>query len=197
MALRIIAAAAVAAVLMFFWGFVYWGPVLNMTARLTDTLPETTELDVIAPLRSGRVPDGMYVYPGPLAEPRDEAAEKAWIAKLAEGPVFHLAYQQGGISPYDPVMLAKGLMHSFVIGLLMAILLATVAHGLPTYASRVGVLALVAVIAALWTNVGSVIWWGHPVGYAAGQIVYEAVGGLLMALATAAIVKPRAMARAA
>jgi hypothetical protein len=196
MALRVIAAAVISAVLMFFWGFVYWGPVLNMTSRLMDTLPEETELDVVAPLRATNTPDGMYVYPGPLADPSDNVAEKAWEKKLAEGPGFHMAYRQGGISPYDPKMFAMGFAHSFVISLLSAILLATVVYGLPTYASRVGVLFLVAIIAAIWTNVGSVIWWFHPIDYAAGQIAYELVGGLLMALATAAIIKPRMTAAA-
>ena len=193
MAIRVILAAVISAVLMFFWGFVYWGPVLNMTSRLMATLPEDVELDVIAPLRAGNIPDGMYMYPGPVADVSDEAAVEASKKKMAEGPVFHMAFHQAGVSPMDPVMFAKGLAHSFVIALLSATLLATVVHGLPTYASRVGVLLLVALIAAIWTNVGSVIWWFHPIDYAAGQIAYEVVGGLLMALVTAAIVKPREM----
>ena len=57
-----------------------------------------------------------------------------------------------------------------------------VAHALPSYASRVGVLLLVSLIAALWTNLGDVIWWFHTPQYAAGQIVYTVVAGLLMAL---------------
>jgi hypothetical protein len=197
MARRVVLAAVASAVLMFFWGFVYWGPVLNMTSRLMDTLPEDAELDVVAPLRAGNIPDGMYVYPGPLADMNDETAKKAWEKKLAEGPGFHMAYRRGGLSPMDPAMFAKGLAHNFVIALLSATLLATVVHGLPTYASRVGVLLLVALIASIWTNIGSVIWWFHPIDYAAGQIAYEVVGGLLMALVAAAIIKPREMTAAA
>ncbi|HEX6963308.1 MAG TPA: hypothetical protein VF175_15685 [Lacipirellula sp.] len=196
MALRVIAAAAISAVLMFFWGFVYWGPVLNMTSQLMATLPEDTALDVVAPLRGGNLPDGMYVYPGPVKDMHDETALSEWEKKLEEGPVFHMAYHQAGVSPMDPVQFAMGLAHSFVIALLAGILLATVVHGLPTYASRVGVLLLVSIIAAIWTNVGSVIWWFHPAGYAAGQIVYEVVAGLLMALVTAGIVRPREMTTA-
>jgi hypothetical protein len=108
-----------------------------------------------------------------------------------------MAYRRGGLSPMDPAMFAKGLAHNFVIALLSATLLATVVHGLPTYASRVGVLLLVALIASIWTNIGSVIWWFHPIDYAAGQIAYEVVGGLLMALVAAAIIKPREMTAAA
>jgi hypothetical protein len=197
MAWRVLAAATVSAILMFLWGFIYWGPVLNMTSRLMATLPEDAELDVVAPLRAGKISDGMYVYPGPLADMSNPDAAKAWEQQLAEGPVFHLAYHQAGVSPMDPLMFAKGLAHSFVIGLLAAMLLATIVHGLPTYASRVGVLLLVAIIAAIWTNVGNVIWWFHTPEYAAGQIAYQAGGGLLMALATAAIVKPWELTAAA
>jgi hypothetical protein len=193
MALRVIAAAFLSAILMFGWGFVYWGPVLNMTSRLMAMLPEDTELDVVAPLRAGNTPNGMYVYPGPLADMSDQAAAKEWEQQLAEGPVFHMAYHRAGISPMDPMMFVKGFAHSFVIGLLAATLLATVVHGLPTYASRVGILLLVTIIAAVWTNVGDLIWWFHTPEYAVGQIAYQVVSGLLMALATAAIVKPRGM----
>ena len=191
MAVRVILAAVLSAVLMFFWGFVFWGPVLNMTARLMSPLPEDVELDVIAPLRAAQTPDGMYVYPGALKDMNDAAAKDAWEKKLAEGPVLHMAYHQAGVSPMDPVMFAKGLTHSFVIALLSGGLLAMVAHALPSYASRVGVLLLASLIAALWTNVGNVIWWFHTPQYAAGQIAYTVVAGLLMALATAAIIKPR------
>jgi hypothetical protein len=105
---------------------------------------------------------------------------------------MHMAYHSEGVSPMEPMMFVKGLVHVFVIALLAAILLAMVVHALPSFASRVGLLFLVTLIAALWTNVGNVIWWGHTPGYAAGQVAYELGAGLLLSLATAAIVKPRA-----
>jgi hypothetical protein len=77
-----------------------------------------------------------------------------------------------------------------VIALLSAVLLAMVVHTLPSYASRVGLLTLASLIAALWTNVGNAVWWGHTPAYASGQVVYTLVAGLLMALATAALVRP-------
>jgi hypothetical protein len=190
MAMRVLGAAVLSAVLMFFWGFVFWGPVLNMTAKLMSPLPVAAELDTLAPLRANNVPDGMYVYPGPLADLNDEAADAAWTKKIEEGPVFHMAYHQNGISPMDPMMFAKGLAHNFVIALISALLLTMVLSSLPTYGRRVLFLTVVSLIAAIWTNVGDVIWWFHTPKYAAGQIVYTAVAGLLMALATAAIVRP-------
>jgi hypothetical protein len=191
MAIRIAAAAFLSAVLMFLWGFVYWGPVLNMTGRLMAPLPADKELDILAPMRSANLPDGMYVRPGPLMPHSDEKATAQWEAKVKEGPILHMAYHAGGISPMDPTTLAKGFAHSFVIALLAGILLAMVAHSLPTYGGRVAVLLLVTVIAAAWTNVGNVIWWFYTPRYAAGQMAYEIVAGMLMALVTAAIIRPR------
>jgi hypothetical protein len=197
MAVRVIGAAALSALLMFFWGFVYWGPVLNMTARLMTPLPTEVELDILAPMRAAQLPDGMYVYPGPLADMSDEEAKDAWTKKIEIGPILHMAYHQEGVSPMEPIMYVKGLVHVFVIALLAAILLAMIVHTLPSYASRLGVLLLVSLIAAIWTNVGNVIWWAHTPAYCAGQIAYDLGAGLLMSLATAAIVRPPAALKAA
>jgi hypothetical protein len=189
MAGRVLIAAVISAVLMFVWGFVFWGPVLGMTAKLMSPLPAEAELDVIAPLRAASTPDGMYLYPGPVADMNDKEATEAWEKKVKEGPVLHMAYHQHGISPMDPMMFAKGLAHSFIMALLAGLLLAMVLPALPSYGGRVGFLLFMSVIAALWTTVSDVIWWAHPPRYAVGQIAYVAVSGLLMALATAAIVR--------
>lgn len=187
---RIVVAAAISAAAMFLWSFVYWGPALNMTARLMKPLPADREMDILAPMRAGEMPTGMYVYPGPVDNLHDETAQQEWQQKIKEGPIFHLAYSRSGASPMDPVMFAKGLAHNFVIALLSAGLLALVVHTLPSYASRVGLLMLVSLIAAIWTNVGAMIWWFHTPVYSLGQIAYELGAGLAMALVTAALVKP-------
>jgi hypothetical protein len=194
MAIRVVLSAVLSALAMFFWGFVFWGPVIDATSKLMAPLPPEAERDVLPPLRAARTPDGMYVYPGPLADQNDEAARTAWETKVAEGPILHMAYRSQGTSPMDPAMFAKGLAHSFVIALAAGAALALAVNGLPSYARRVGLLALVSFVAAIWTNVGNVIWWFHTPRYGAGQVIYTLVGGLLMALISAAIIKPRAAA---
>lgn len=189
MAARVVAAAVFSAVLMFLWGFIYWGPVINATARLNEPLPAEAELDVIAPMRSAAMPSGMYVYPGPVADMSDKDASSAWEKKFREGPVLHMAYRQQGGTPMDPETFAKGLVHNFVIALLAATLLAMATPALGGYSRRVGFLVVLSVLAAIWTNVGNVIWWFHPVRYCLGHMLYEVVAGLLMALVTAAIVR--------
>ncbi len=190
MAARVLTAAVLSAVLMFLWGFVYWGPVLDASSKILSPLPADAELDVLAPLRSAGTPDGMYIYPGHV-DMKDQKAVDQWTKKMAEGPLIHMAFRRSGMSPMEPMMYVKGLAHNFVVALLAAILLAMVAHALPSYGSRVGVLVLVAIIASIWTNVGNVIWWFHTPRYAAGQMIYELVAGLVMALVTAAVVRPR------
>ena len=189
MPIRVIVAAIVSAVLMFLWGFVFWGPVINATARLNDTLPAEEELNILAPMRAAQLPTGMYVYPGPLADMNDAEAKAAWDKKLADGPVFHLAYRQQGASPMDPAMFAQGFAHNFVVALIAATLLAIAAPALGGYTSRVGFLVLLTLLGVVWTNPANVIWWFHTTNHALGHMLYEFVAGVLMALATAAIVR--------
>jgi hypothetical protein len=179
---RVLVAAALSAIAMFVWGFVYWGPVLNMSSRLMAPLPEAVELDVLAPLRGEQAPSGMYVYPGP-ADP--DAA-----AKMTEGPILHMSYHSGGVQPMDPVMLAQGWLHSFVVALLAGTVLSLALPATPTYARRVLLLLLVSLVAALWTNLSDAIWYFYSWPYVLGQVGYGLVSGLLMALITAAIVRP-------
>jgi hypothetical protein len=195
--MRVLFAALISAVAMFIWGFVFWGPVLNMTVRLIAPLPATIELDALAPLRAENLADGMYVYPGPLLDQTDEAAVAAWEKKINEGPIVHMTYKSSGVSPMDANMFAKGFAHSFVLALLGGVLLSSVAAYLPSYGRRFALLALASLIAALWTPIGDMIWWFHPTKYALGSAAYTLVAGLLMAAITAAIVKPAGPPKAA
>ncbi len=74
---RVLLASIVAAVLMFVWGFVFWG-LSGMSTELSAPLP--AELDVLAALRNSQAPSGMYVYPMP-ADPSDEQAQTEWEKK--------------------------------------------------------------------------------------------------------------------
>jgi hypothetical protein len=179
---RIVVAAALSAIAMFVWGFAFWGPVLNMSTRLMAPLPEAIELDVLAPLRGEQVPSGMYVYPGP-ADPES-------TAKMADGPIIHMSYHSGGVQPMAPMTLAQGLLHSFVLALLAGIVLSVALPATLSYRRRVLLLLLVSLIAVLWTNLSDAIWYFYAWPYVLGQVGYGLVAGLLMALITAAIVRP-------
>jgi hypothetical protein len=107
-----------------------------------------------------------------------------------------MAYTNTGVKPMDPVMFAKGLLHSFVLALLAGTVLSMALPATLSYGGRVLLLVLVSLMATLWTNLSDAIWYLYPWPYVLGQIGYGLVAGLLMALITAAIVRPEAPAKA-
>ncbi len=182
---RVLLASIVAAVLMFAWGFVYWG-LCCMGTKLAAPLP--AELDVLAALRNSQAPSGMYVYPLP-ADPSDEEAQTEWENKFQEGPLLQLAYRKEGGPPMTPSMFAQGLGLNFAVALLTGCLLALAARGLPHFGGRLVFVLLVSLVAAIWTNVGDVVWWFHSPRYCLGSMAYTMGAGLLMGLVVAAIVR--------
>ena len=170
-------------------------PCSNMTGKLMAPLPAEAELDVLAAARgAARRPTACTSIPGPLPTRATTTAaegvgeEDRRGAHLPHGlpPQRHVADGPGdvrqGAGPqlrHRPARRACCWRWS--------------PDALPSYASRVARAACwSSLIAAIWTNVGNVIWWFHTPQYAAGQMAYTLVAGLLMALITAAIVRPRA-----
>lgn len=185
MAGRVLLASIVAAVLMFAWGFVFWG-LCCMGTKLAAPLP--AELDVLAALRNSQAPSGMYVYPL-LADPSDEEALAEWKNKHREGPLLQLAYRKEGGPPMPPSVFAQGLGHYFAVALLTSCLLALAARGLPHFGGRLVFVLLVSLVAAIWSNVGDVVWWFHSPRYCLGNMAYTMGAGLVMGLVVAAIVR--------
>lgn len=189
MAVRVVAAALLSAVLMFAWGFVFW-VLLGGTNRLSEPLPG--ELDVLAVLRRENTPSGMYVYPAPPDNMNDELARAEAEKKMAAGPLLRLAFRREGKAGFmEPLDFAKAGAHYAVIGLLLATLTAIAAPALPSFGARVGFVLLAAALAAIWTNLGDVVWWHHSPTWAMGNMAYELMAGFLAGLVIAAIVKPR------
>jgi len=185
MAGRVLLASLLSAVLMFVWGFLFWG-VLNFGGRFMQPLP--AELDVLASLRQSGAPSGMYVYPMPADMSKEGAAEE-FDAKHLEGPILQMAYQAEGTKPMLPSKFAQGLGHYFAVALLTSCLLALAARGLPSFAGRAMFVLLLSLLAAVWSNVGDAIWWFHSREYCLGNMAYTMGAGLAMALVMAAIVR--------
>ncbi|MAT70473.1 MAG: hypothetical protein CMJ58_13225 [Planctomycetaceae bacterium] len=195
MLVRAVAAAVLSAVLMFFWGFVYWA-LLGGGAKTQSPLPVEKQLDLLAVLRTSGMETGMYIYPFP-AEMTDEAATAEFNRQHEEGPVFQLAYRKEGGPAMDGGAMALGFANMALMALLTAGLTAMVAGSLPTFGRRFAFAMLIPVIASLWSNLGDVIWWLHPLRYAAGNILYQVVAGALMAVVVAVLVKPQSDASTA
>ena len=182
---RVVLASIISAVLMFIWGFVFWG-MAGMAPRLLEPLP--AELDVTAALRNVQAPSGMYVYPMP-PDPSDEEALAECKRKHEEGPLLRMAYRAEGSPPMPPSMFAQGLGYYFAVALLTGCLLALAVAGLPSYGSRLVFVLLLSLVAAIWSNVGDVLWWFHSPRFCLGNMAYTMGAGLVMGLVTAAIVR--------
>jgi hypothetical protein len=187
MALRILLAAVLAAVLMFLWGFLFWG-VMNIGASMMQPLPAAAELDLLAVLRNVQAPSGMYLYPMPPSE-GDAEAQQLFASQHLEGPRLQLALVAEGGQPMPASQLALGWGHNFLIALLAGCLLALAGRGLPCFGTRLLAVLLVVLVAGLWGNGADWIWWFHSGTYCLGNAAYQLGGGLLMAVVLAALVK--------
>ena len=187
---RVLLAALCSAVLMFLWGFLFWG-LLNMGSLLMQPLP--AELDVLASLRGSQAPSGMYVYPAPQGMNDAEKMEE-FTRQHREGPLLQLAYRAEGSEPMPPAVLALGFGHYFVVALLTATMVACGGKGLTCFLSRFMSVMTMVVAATIWANAGDAIWWFHSPRYCLGNSIYQLVAGALMAAVVAAVVKPQGTA---
>ena len=182
---RILLAALLSAILMFLWGFLFWG-IMDFSSKLMQPLP--AELGVLAALRGSQATSGMYIYPAPPGS-QDQAAREEFEAKHEEGPILQMAYRADGGPMMPPAKFVQGLVHYFVISLLTAALVALAGRGLPKFGQRFLVVFLVSLIATLWSNGCDMIWWFHFWGYCLGNTAYYLVSGFLMAFVVASLVK--------
>lgn len=189
MIIRVLLAAVLSAVLMFLWGAVYW-MVLGGAERTQAPLPPESQKAIVNAMKSSGMETGMYMHPFPVNDSDEEATMRADADHL-NGPLFQLAYHKEGAPVMDPKLMGMGLAHMALVALVAASLTALVAKSLPTLPRRFAFVLLLAVMASVWANLGDVIWWRHPLHYAAGNMLYQVIAGALMAAVIALLVKPR------
>ena len=191
MATRVLLAAVLAAVLMFLWGFAFWGMGIPVAMGMMDPLPGNDDGSAGVKLQELVGAGGetrVYVYPWP---PNSEEAAETFNQLHRAGPIVQLFYRKEGSEPMSPTIFALGWLHYFALALLAGILLKIALPALPTFGQRVCVVSIVGLIGAIWSTIAGAIWFSHPWRYAIGDAAYGIVAGLLMAVVLAAIIKPR------
>lgn len=196
MAGRVILAAVLAAVVMFLWGFVFWG-VTGFPARMGFMSPFPGDEDgstggKLWELVGDEGVTGVYIYPWPVSMDSDEETIEQYSARHREGPRAQLFYNKEGAEPMGPAVMGLGWLHYFVLALLAGIVLKMALPALTSFGQRVCVGTIIGLIGAIWSTIGGAIWFSHPWGYAIVDAAYGIVAGLLMAVVLAAIIKPRA-----
>ncbi len=167
---------------MFLWGMVYWG-----FSPLPYTAWKSSPDDVEAgkALREHFPESGTYYVPA-------MHHEAATLDRLYEqGPVafVHLTSRDGR-PRNEPSVMIKGLLLILVGVTLLALLLRKAAPALPTYGSRVRLIALTGLAAAVLIDVGDSVWWYIPIAWKVHQALYDFSAWTVAGLVLARFVKP-------
>jgi hypothetical protein len=185
--MRVLLAALAGAVAMFVWTAIAHVATPLGTIGFSQIPNEAAVLHTMND--SIGVRPGLYFFP--WVSPADpKMMEKVEALEKANGHGLLLYHGPGQNIDADMApMLIKEFAKQFVQALIAAWIVSMIAAG---YATRVGVVTLIGVSAAIATNVSYWNWYGFPLDFTCAAIFMEVVSGLVAGLAIAAILKPRA-----
>jgi hypothetical protein len=167
------------AVVLFIWGFVFWGLLPTPASIFQDLTDESAVSDV---LRSNAPASGVYAIPDASLMGRD-AAE--YGRRHESGPVAMIFIHPAGLPVMPPSMMAAGFLNMLVFVVLMSLLLGMAAPALETYGRRAAFVFLAGVVAVAFIDLGQPVWWRHTWDYWLANAAYHAVGALLVGLVLA------------
>jgi hypothetical protein len=180
--LRLGLGALIAAFVMFMWGFLFWGSGLVDPASHMSVEGETAVADA---LRSHTTQHGLYFVPDMKNGTEAEAS-----ARMAQGPFAMIYVKPSGATMGDPAVMGFGFVHMFVTALLIGVLLQWVLPATPGWMDRFKVVILVGVIATVFAQLSTPIWWHHAWStagmFAAYDFVSYLIAGAVMAWAVRA-----------
>jgi hypothetical protein len=174
---RSILGIAIAAVVLYAWGFLIWAVVPYPHAVWKKPVDEEGARKALKELFPER---GTYVVP--TAE-HDQAAKETLFK---EGPVamIHMTHPAGRPLA-DPAIMIGGFALNLVGLVLIAIILRRLAAAMPAYFERVGFVALVGLTAAVLIDGGDAVWWQIPWPWKLYQAFYDfsfwLIAGLILA----------------
>jgi hypothetical protein len=186
---RMIIGVAIAAVVLYVWGFLWWGlgpypwriwqqPVDEAAARsaLKEQFPE----------------NGPYFIPAYTED--TEAAEQAYAA----GPVafVHMLHVEGR-SIMDAGIMVRGFLNNVVAIVLIALVLRKAAPALPSWGRRARFVALVGLAATVLTEIGDAVWWEIDWNWKIYQAAYFMGFWMIAGIILAVFVKSEPLTNAA
>jgi hypothetical protein len=175
---RLLVGTTVAALVLFFWGFLYWGA-SPLAWVIIGPAPDEAALQ--AALAEAVPEPGAYLVPHPT-----NSNAEVHAARAKAGPVATVLVQ-GGADPADPTPFVMGFVHMWISALLMGLLLSRYA---PTsVGSTVATAALAGLAAAVWSNLGRPTWYWQPWDYHLLYAVYDFTGWVVAGLVLAFFVR--------
>ncbi len=172
---KFLLAPALAALVMFFWGFIYYG----LSGVPYRALQDSTGF---AAAVSSLPADGAYIVPDPRMD------EAAMAEAMKTGPYAIVHYRK---APREMgATMLQGYLHEFVSCLLLAVLLFRCRTSLTTYGCRVMFSLVVGVLIAFFSHGCSAIWWQQSWSWHLMMMLYDVVAWLLAGLVLAKFVTP-------
>jgi hypothetical protein len=192
---RILVAGILGGLTLFVWMFVAH-EFLGLGEMGVGEIPN--EAVVLNAMRGAIPKTGLYIFPGFGLGPKPTNAQRnaampEYMKNYEQSPHGVLVYHP----PSGPFSFAAALGREFGLTILQALLAAWLiscgASG-RNYGTRVGVVVVAGVLAAISTNVEDWIWFDFPGNYIAGYMTTQIVGFVLAGFVIAAFVKNGAAA---
>jgi len=162
---RLIVGVIVAAVVLYLFGFVYWG----MGPYAGAIWKHAANDEAAGAALAKHFPEnGTYYVPAHNQEPKT-------VARLFdEGPVaFVHMLAVDGRPQLDPSIMIGGFFLNLLAIIMIAALLKVAAPALPTYAARVGFVALAGAAATIFIEGNEIVWWQITWQWKLYQAVYD------------------------
>jgi hypothetical protein len=162
---RTIFGVVIAAIVIYLWGFVYWG--LGPFNR--HIWKQTADNEAAGRALLEHFPErGTYFVPNSYPDPQKAEA----IFKTGPVAMIHMLAPKGRPMA-DPTIMGGGFVLNLVVIVLVVLVLKNTAASTPTYFSKLGLLALIGVTASLLIDGGDAVWWQVPWQWKLYQAFYN------------------------
>lgn len=182
---RVFVGSVLAAVVMFVWGFLFWAtfPFPKQILRSVGDEP------ALAALLKHHLPaTGVYLLPNM----KEGQSQDEFTRRHREGPLAQIVYVAEGVDPMGASVFLGGFVHMLVSAFILALALRAAAPSLGTFGARFGLVALVGLAGAVYSNLGRPIWWHQPWDYHLLYFAYDFGSWLLAGLVLAWAVRSKA-----
>lgn len=178
---RTVIGIVVATIVLYLWGFVYWG---------TSTLPYQTWSQAPDDRAAGAAllehfpESGVYYVPG-----NDHPMEER-NALFEQGPTGFVIVDRDGRPAFDTGIMAAGFALNGVVVAVLAVLLRLTRAAAPGYGQRLGIVVVAGAAGVLLVNFGDIVWWMIPPGWVLAQAFYNFSGMVIVGAILAGFVRP-------
>lgn len=165
---------AIASVVLYVWGFLYWGlgpwPTMIWHQAADDVAAGQALLEHFPE-------DGTWYVPGFSHE------QETLEGLFSNGPVaFVHMLSSSGRPMMDPSIMIQGFFLNLAFIIVVALLLRHIGHALPAYGDRVKLIALTGLAATVLIDFGGAVWWQIDWPWKLCQAFYDFSAWLVVGL---------------